>query len=1779
MAGRDDTSSELEPSGDAWPPDSEDFEETLVEGPDEGRGQRTGWRELDNICVTVSHLSHAEGLHPNTLEISAADHGAGPAPDDPRASDDSADNDAEEEPSTANAVAAEITETMTREGRTVMTPAELRRSTSVPAKQKQRPFPTFVHGTVFGLYTSSQAKGEPQVGDLSDLGTAECERARDLLMVPRATPVGIGSRVHYQQFLPFAAGGPSVYEYLVKTLQPAPRPSNHIFYQQPSGSQVPEPLRRLEAHQQFSAAHNWAKPAGLSMQVYREVMTWLQDEADRGRPVDLCVLQETAWRDDQEFSTCHQAPVDFLLVYQHAWNPQRADLRGANKTEALLKQRRAIWAKVNLLVPRPLTQIKARTFLPPNADQTKLGTQIDYVIAKGHTIDTVAKQATAFDAPFVPASGCRHRPIKVGPALKQPGFLGSLMRHTRQAQSEQADTQPIDELLLAGDGSSCGMHKDIFRPMRRNFAQIAEYFQLLYDGIPLQHTPTLTEDLNITTEEILHAMARLQPNKAVPSVSAPAALWKQLSQVTVPTLRAQFAQVFRKGTQTVPETWSVSELILLPKPNKSLRTPAHLRPICLLPLQAKLTASILASRLLPFVNEYLKDQPQFAYVPHRTLAQALERVTSHCHTVRNLLQRNTLNIHNRRQGHAQLSLCGGCQLSLDISCAYDHVPRQALQMALREALVPENLVQAVLMIHEEAKLKVAHCGHEKLIPLRRGLRQGCSLSPMLWSLYTGWLFRKMYHPEVLPITKHVTSYADDKHFAWVISNGRDLEKAYAAMKHILASLQELGLSISTEKTVILLELKGPQAAKAVTRYTVKTKEGRCMRFNIAAKEVNIKIVAKHVYLGAVIGYKSFEHDTFLHRSRLAKSTFTRLGTVLKNRSVPAHLRFQLWRGCVWPTWLHGLDSVGLNVRDRQTLHTQLIVQARTIANSFSMITRESNLKFLQRHHLPDPVRRLQTAITLRSSYDPWLGPKLRPTEELLSWRRVVYQQLLDPEVCPWSQATPARNHRLHYLGDSTQPSFDCDVCGQSFSTQAALRSHMFRMHLDQQSKTERVDEVKQARNIPSMEHAKDGLPQCRHCLHSFTTWHAFFYHVQAQGCTGLRQFLKQAAEDHTLLPTLSEALIDNPTLLEAARNSTWQDLARLDCVKNKLQYCVECNHRSAKQQYVRRHMLAMHPERTDLIYQCIEDIKKSKVSISNPCNFCGQSYQRKDSRRPKMYDVFGSRMEVTIPLELREATQDLHMLRTLLPQPESQEIELLADPTSDADRQPKWPRSHPKGYGRHGGKGNRQGTQPTSTGSWSNEQAHQTARDSGKPPRRQRETSDKDLAKQLAEMKSSLGMLATLVLRQEIQQNVSKQDTSFVLFLDTRGPHNIATSLYKMGETWVNTKREHPERLKAPLRVILFQHLIEVVLHKFKAMTDSPSSRSTAQNLGLLMGDGINVPALKWDPETRQHVQDTMVEPIATTTIKEALEELLVLCTKTLVIARFHGMRKLSEEYAAPTLGMFLEIGMRTPEAHAAWNHLHRLQQSASWKAAGVFLRHERLHMSALAKKALLFLSSKENRSPNIFGESHSAFLQGLIRQHDVAEFLQFLCGKTLTHHPCIEISWQARTQVGNGPSAVLDRGSSAPLLLPSPGDTTEDCGLEVSVQSLVHRWHQQEQIHAMFAPAESIVLQLCRFDFEAGETRAVKRRYKVQPDSRISVPAFSDDMQRLHYSYRLSACIIHLGDAPDNGHYHNVFCSATNLNYYIGDDGVSARPISEGQLCLLGRDIYLLFYTAHKAD
>ena len=1107
-----------------------------------------------------------------------------------------------------------------------------------------------------------------------------------------------------------------------------------------------------------------------------------------------------------------QAPLDILCTYQHAWNLQNKALRGPDKTAAMLKLRRRVWDHLDTWLtsipnshgcmilgdlnqsvltdppvsgpglpaqnstPHPdqsalMDILKAhqccvlntwsrsgpssRTFLSPGADRHQLGTQIDFVIARGMLIDNVSKQAGPFDAPFVPVSGCRHRPLRAsmpaprrpqrdmsrkGPPprqvqrlLRQPDLAQHILQWIAPTLQQASAHQSIDAILLEGWSQAqeaqhprphqvgsgiqrdysgtltnqvrgmwllrrhlqttgqalwkwsrrgvdtrallqawflttklqahtralrqaCRQKKinavaevvqssDIYAaaqrfapkaPRRRlqlrkadgrlqtheeEFQQITDHFRTLYDG-PEVNAPSLPEDINITAEEIQAALHRLRPGKAMPSDSAPAALWKLSGLEVIQPLRRHFAHHLRRHCQSLPQAWNICELVLLPKPHKPLKSPAHLRPICLLSLPAKILASVVASRLQPFVTSFLDSQPQYAYVQGRTLAQALERVLSHCATVRALVQQQATTLHARREGGAPLKIYGGCQLSLDISSAYDHVPRWALEAALREAQVPESLIQLVLLIHQQALVRVRHFQQETMIQLRRGLRQGCGLAPLLWALYSGWLLRRMDHPDILSVPRAATVYADDQHYSWLIRSSSDLENAYKAIRHVLQQLRQHGLCISVDKTVILLELKGSLATKLSARYVVHTEQGPHMKFVIDGHTLLIKLVPQHTYLGAIISYHKFESATFKHRLGVAKSAFTRLRVILHNRSVPLMLRLRLWQGCIWPAILHGLDCAGLSPTDFQALQSQLIKQARSIAKSFSMLTRESNYDFLKRLKIDDPVRRLRNAVRRRYQQDDRLGPGLIPGPEQMQWRALVSSMLFDTPSMWQTQTKPTHRTQLVCVQNVLNEVFPCLECGQQFVTAAALKRHMYCMHMDQQQQEVRGKATQQARKHSAMEHSHQGMPQCRHCMYKFSTWHAFFHHVSEKCCTALREIYQAANPEVSVLPQLSEALADSQDIIDLARDCTWQTLAALPQVRAKHHHCLECNHWSVRPQYVRRHMHAKHPERDALVQECIADIKKSNISIQNPCQFCGQGNSRRDAHLRSCVGIF-----------------------------------------------------------------------------------------------------------------------------------------------------------------------------------------------------------------------------------------------------------------------------------------------------------------------------------------------------------------------------------------------------------------------------------------------------------------------------------------------------------------------------------------------------------------------------
>ena len=79
-------------------------------------------------------------------------------------------------------------------------------------------------------------------------------------------------------------------------------------------------------------------------------------------------------------------------------------------------------------------------------------------------------------------------------------------------------------------------------------------------------------------------------------------------------------------------------------------------------------------------------------------------------------------------------------MSIDLSRAFDNVPRWALQMALSKSGASTDLQQVVLALHEKCRYQVRHKGYEGTFAMKKGVRQGCALSPYLYALFTCLIF-------------------------------------------------------------------------------------------------------------------------------------------------------------------------------------------------------------------------------------------------------------------------------------------------------------------------------------------------------------------------------------------------------------------------------------------------------------------------------------------------------------------------------------------------------------------------------------------------------------------------------------------------------------------------------------------------------------------------------------------------------------------------------------------------------------------------------------------------------------------------------------------------------------------------------------------------------------------------------------------------------------------------------------------------------------------------------
>ncbi|CAE7458415.1 unnamed protein product [Symbiodinium natans] len=720
--------------------------------------------------------------------------------------------------------------------------------------------------------------------------------------------------------------------------------------------------------------------------------------------------------------------LDVLAVYQHAWNPDGGDGDRQARITRLLANRSDIWERISkwarsAQLPLPVAPRKAGE---------KQGNSL-----KELTTIMADAWATALDHP-------QKLLQRLLTSLRKKQHLDALIMEARNSSSPMTAVHQILKRyapkvrqkrlqLRTSQGH-------ILTP-QEEMQQIVGHFKQVYKQP--DHAPSgrpVDQAVVFDPHNVLLAFSKL-PNKALPSHFLPAPLWRASAHLATQVFQQTLVAACDREELFLPKAWHEIQVALIPKPSKPATSADSLRPISLLSPMAKVLAKLVAEEIRPIVSKAATRIPQFAYLEGRQTCDAIDRAFGHCREIRERRQNATVTTRERRAGKTAQIVSGGVTLSLDLRKAFDSIPWRCLQQCLEHFRIPASTIQLILYLHENATYIFKTPRAQGSVLAGQGIRQGCGLAPMLWTLYSLYLASKL---DTAAPSALKTFFADDFLAQWTIETWSDMKSVPTQISKIVAVLEDHGMQLSPGKTVVLYSLWGTQVHACLKPMLCQHATlGKCLRIgtaNLTGKSYLLPVVMSHEYLGVKLSYKNFEWQTLKHRLRHSWIAYNRLSALLKSKALPVHKRLQLHQCICLATLRYGLSCTGLTMAGRQKVYGTVLRQWRALANNLPHITGLSNATFLTNFHLADPLDGLD-AILIKRLDKVESGPiaPLQPPV-VKRWWEHLRKITNDPTVTQTTSKVPLRHQ-------DARPPAPCDVCGLSFPNEATLRWHISNVHV------------------------------------------------------------------------------------------------------------------------------------------------------------------------------------------------------------------------------------------------------------------------------------------------------------------------------------------------------------------------------------------------------------------------------------------------------------------------------------------------------------------------------------------------------------------------------------------------------------------------------------------------------------------------------------------------------------------------------------------------------------
>lgn len=386
--------------------------------------------------------------------------------------------------------------------------------------------------------------------------------------------------------------------------------------------------------------------------------------------------------------------------------------------------------------------------------------------------------------------------------------------------------------------------------------------------------------LNILTSEVNAAIKSAKNGKAVGSDNVYVEMLKLLDQENIQLLTNLVNRIYSSGT--FPRDWLTSIFIPIPKKNAA-RKCSDFRLISLMSHTLKIVLKIIHRRIYRKCEQNISPE-QFGFRLGLGTREALFGITV-------LLEKC-------RDQRKDVYLC-----FIDYEKAFDRIKHTAMMELLRGQGLDHEDVQLIKNLYWE-QTGCVRIGDTLTsgTPIRRGVRQGCVLSPLLFNIYSESIFQQALENTEIGIKvngKVVNNirYADDT--VIFADTPEDLQQL---LDNIVESGDQHGLKINTLKTKVMVISRNHN-----------------LRANIRIYDTPIEEVKKFKYLGSWIT-QNLDPDTEI-RARIenTRATFVRMKKLLTNTTLSLDTRYRFVKTYIYSILLYGTECWTMGKRIMQRL--------------------------------------------------------------------------------------------------------------------------------------------------------------------------------------------------------------------------------------------------------------------------------------------------------------------------------------------------------------------------------------------------------------------------------------------------------------------------------------------------------------------------------------------------------------------------------------------------------------------------------------------------------------------------------------------------------------------------------------------------------------------------------------------------------------------------------------------------------------------------------------------